>query len=149
MAFDPSDDEAQELFRDGWYTVMGGDFQKATPEGIFWMGIPSGSRNRKYNVEWKSENARAQLGSATTLQGALRLVKKKQRDLSRPLSARPIMRRPGLAKPKRRVGRTMVSIDWLQEKLDDEVLRGASITLDGEAYSVGNFIGDKVELWRE
>jgi hypothetical protein len=146
MAFDPSHEERQELLRDGWRPFMGDDLRKTTPEGTFWIGVPSGSRNRKYNVTFAREGSEWQLGSATTLRGALGLVRKKERELTAPPPRRSAPSRPG---PKRRVGRKMVSIDWLQGQLDDEVLRGDTVSLDGEVYRVGNFIGDKVELWRE
>ena len=84
MAFDPSHEERQELLRDGWRPFMGDDLRKATPEGTFWIGVPIRLWNRKYNVTFAREGSEWQLGSATTLRGALGLVRKKERN--RPLS---------------------------------------------------------------
>jgi len=146
MAFDPSDDERQELFRDGWKSFAGSDFKRVVGDETFWIGVPSGSRNRKYNVEWSRGGSAEQLGSATTINGALNLVRKKLSALSKP---DPIASKPERQKTKRIAGRILVLTDWLQEVLDAEILRGDIIKYEGEAYQVGNFIGDKVELWRE
>ena len=152
MAFDPSDDELQELYRDGWstFSFMGGaDLQKKTHEGDFWLEVPSGARNRKYNVEYKRNGIKELLGSATTLNGALSLVKKKLRNIANPSSKKVVKNIASNPKTKRLVGRILVFTDLLQEMLDSEVLTGSIITYKGETYHVGSFIGDKVELWRE
>ena len=147
MAYDPSHQERQELLRAGWRAFMGDDLQKTTPEGTFWIGVPSGSRNRKYNVTFTTpESHEYQLGSATTLKGALGLVKKEERATTAPPPRKSVPSRPG---PKRRTGRIVVALEPLQAKLDDELLKGDFITLNGEVYLVGNFVGDKVELWRQ